>query len=72
MNYPPGTDASTFARIPRRHREDAIQEAWVAHLEGDDPAKAASRYASTECRRERGRVPAELEQLTPDQIQKTW
>ncbi len=38
--------------IPDRHREDAIQEACVACLEGKDPARAANKYAMTELRHE--------------------
>jgi hypothetical protein len=29
---------------PHRDREDAVQEAWLAHLEGRDPATAANTY----------------------------
>ena len=32
-------------------RDDAAQEAWVAHLEGGDPAKAVSRFRHRERRR---------------------
>jgi len=34
--------------IPRRFRQDAIQEAWVAHLEGRNPISTIKDY----CRRE--------------------
>ena len=30
--------------IPNRMREDAAQEAWVAHLEGRDPGAAIRTY----------------------------
>ena len=46
MVYPPGMDAADFAGITVRHREDAVQEAWVAHLEGVDPRAAAKEYAN--------------------------
>lgn len=32
-------------------RDDAAQEAWVAHLEGRDPAKAVSNFRHRERRR---------------------
>jgi hypothetical protein len=42
---------------PRDDREDAVQEAWVAHLEGRNPARAVATYAQRE-RRHRVRQPA--------------
>lgn len=39
---------------PRRDREDAAQEAWVAHLTGGDPARAVNTFATRE-RRHRAR-----------------
>ena len=39
-----------------RFREDAIQEAWVAHLEGLDPIRAMDRYAQDELRHEKRQV----------------
>ena len=50
--YPPGTNEQTFAEIPLRHREDAVQEAWVAHLEGRDPLLGARAYLKREMRHE--------------------
>ena len=42
--------------VPERHREDAIQEAWAAHLCGDCPIKAVGRFKKREMRRERREV----------------
>ncbi len=56
MNFPPGTDHFTFKRIPWRHRADAVQEAWVAHLTGMDPARKGHAYRMAELRYERGRI----------------
>ena len=53
LDLPPGTTDETFRRIPARHREDAMQEAWLAHLEGRDPARAADTYRKRELRHER-------------------
>jgi hypothetical protein len=42
---------------PGVDREDALQEAWLAALEGRDPARAVNTYAQRE-RRHRRREPA--------------
>ena len=54
--YPPGLTHAHVSRIPMRFREDAIQEAWVAHLEGLDPIRAMDRYAQDELRHEKRQV----------------
>jgi len=54
--YPPGLTKDHVKLIPRRHREDAIQEAWVAHLEGRCPVAAADRYRKQEARYEKRRT----------------
>ncbi len=41
---PPGLNWILVAHIPRRHREDTFQEAWVALLEGRNPNTAARNY----------------------------
>ena len=46
-----------LSATPERHREDAIQEAWVAYLEGRDAARAANRYQMNELRYERRHIP---------------
>jgi hypothetical protein len=56
VDYPPGTTARTFARIPARLRADAVQEAWVAHLSGKSPRYGAQQYAERELRYERHRL----------------
>jgi len=38
--------------VPLRHRDDAIQEAWVAHLEKRDPVQAINTYVVRELRYE--------------------
>lgn len=48
---------SALAHVSERHRDDAIQEAWVAHLEGKDPIRAVFRYAKAERRNELRKVP---------------
>ena len=53
---PPGTTKKTFELIPARHREDAIQEAWLAYLQGKRPKRAAEKYAINELRRERRHI----------------
>ena len=45
---PPGLQKQTIERIPADLREDAIQEAWLAHLEGKNPGWAVRRYVRRE------------------------
>lgn len=47
---------SELSRVPRRHREDAVQEAWLAHLEGRDPFNAIAAFRMRELRHERRTV----------------
>lgn len=44
-------------QVPARHRDDAIQESWIAHLEGRDPIQAINTYCKNELRHERRTVP---------------
>lgn len=53
MDYPPNTSAADFQKYPLRFRADAVQEAWVAYLEGGDPLAGASKFASRERRFEK-------------------
>lgn len=39
--------------VPDAHREDAVQEAWLAFLSGDDPARAVNTFSRRERRRRR-------------------
>lgn len=48
---------SELAQVPKRHRDDAVQEAWLAHLEGRDSVKAIAAYRMRELRHERRTVP---------------
>ncbi len=49
---PPNCPAAETALkgVAERDREDAVQEAWVAYLEGGDPAKAIETFARQERR----------------------
>lgn len=51
---PPGLSPKSLIKVPQCHREDAVQEAWVAHLEGTDPAAAIRRYVWREIANKRG------------------
>jgi len=62
--YPPGMAGEDFGHVPPRSRSDAVQEAWAAHLEGQDPRKARDRFAQQERRYERRQVPGS--QLLPE------
>lgn len=53
---PPVSDSSRLELelklVPEEDREDAMQIAWLAHLEGEEPAAAVNRWwASTRRRR---------------------
>lgn len=56
---PPITDDRKLALelrlVKAPDKEDALQEAWVAHLEGRNPARAVNTYAQRE-RRHRQRM----------------
>lgn len=56
MKWPPGTDETALRRIPKRHLEDACQEAWLAYCKGLNPTEAAKRYAKGEALHERRRA----------------
>jgi hypothetical protein len=46
LHFPPGDQerfSRIFANMRSGRREDALQEAWLAHLEGRDPYVAAER-----------------------------
>jgi hypothetical protein len=59
MEYPcppsakPEAWMAELSTISKRHRDDAVQEAWVAHLEGRNPIQAMSTWSWREKRRER-------------------
>ena len=52
MRYPPGTTRKTFRFVPSRHRQDAVQQAWVAHLSGHCPIRAAEAFRIRQIRYE--------------------
>ena len=39
--------------VPEEDREDGLQVAWLAHLEGEDPAAAVNRWWASMRRRRR-------------------
>lgn len=57
---PDFTKSPAFVRelelVPERMREDALQEAWVAHLGGKSPVQALETYRKRERRWERGKA----------------
>ena len=44
------------ACLPKDDREDALQEAWLAHLSGRSPARAVGAFAKRERRHRRREV----------------
>ncbi len=42
--------AKEIALVPSRHREDAVQEAWLAHLSGECPLAAVYRFRNREAK----------------------
>jgi len=62
-HYPPLPDdqlaklKAELRLIPRRHKEDALQEAWLAYLEGRNAVMAAKTFAAVELRHEEREVP---------------
>ena len=65
---PPNLKQSTIDSLPARHREDAIQEAWVAYLSGKSPNAAAKNYVAKETKHEKRTTPAS--QLHDNQLTK--
>ncbi|HUS92088.1 MAG TPA: hypothetical protein VM695_09575 [Phycisphaerae bacterium] len=49
---PPSLDGRTLVRVPYPYREDALQVAWVAHLEGHSANRAVVAYVNFRRRRE--------------------
>jgi len=66
MTYelPPGCTETMIRAVNSRHREDAIGEAWCAHLEGNDIHAAIRRFQQQEHRYEKAVIP--LSQIRPD------
>jgi hypothetical protein len=62
---PPTVTGATAARIPAHLWEDAAQEAWAAHLAGEDPGAALCKYVRRMLRHERRG--ACFSQLGPEQ-----
>jgi hypothetical protein len=61
LPLPPIKNAEKLAReielVCEQDRDDAIQEAWLAHAEGRDPIQAVKTYAVREYRLRERRVP---------------
>jgi hypothetical protein len=57
LHLPPVSNTGQFeaqlSQVPARLREDALQEAWVAHLDGRDPLQVMWKYVQRERRREK-------------------
>jgi len=49
--YPPNLTARDFRYIPSRFREEAIQEAWVAYLQGHNPLRRVWAFVKLQRRR---------------------
>lgn len=56
-HFPPGFDKGVLLRAPRRIREDMLQEAWLAFLQGRDPTTRAKNFRKKEARYERRMIP---------------
>ena len=70
---PPELDTRKLNRIPRRHRGDALQEAWLAHLSGHRPTAAAGAYACREARLERRFDPWDADRCDPARgVRRKW
>ncbi|OQB82383.1 MAG: hypothetical protein BWX88_04015 [Planctomycetes bacterium ADurb.Bin126] len=63
--YPPSMSVRDFRFVPARLREDAIQEAWVAYLEGHNPRRQVQRFVQRHRRWERRQKPGS--QLLPQE-----
>ena len=53
MDLPPSRDSEKLAlelRLAGKHKQDALQEAWLAHLEGRDPIQAVKTFLQREYR----------------------
>ena len=58
---PPARDPTALQMelrlCPSRDRADALQEAWLASIEGRSPARAVNTYAQRERRHRRSEIP---------------
>jgi len=53
---PPGLNSDIAGRIPFDLLEDAVQQAWLAHLAGDNPNRSVWRVVKRERRRRKAVV----------------
>ncbi|HMN97418.1 MAG TPA: hypothetical protein PKC43_06320 [Phycisphaerales bacterium] len=71
MQLPPVSDLRRLRLelrlVPASHREDAMQVAWIAYLEGRDPAVAVNSWWAAERRRRRREVPEEIAHAHTDE-----
>jgi len=75
MDYPPGLEARDIEQVGSQDRDDALQEAWAAHLAGEDPRRAVRRYAMREYRhrrREAATSPRTIDTLGPSDMRGAW
>ena len=64
--FPPGFSRLIYMLTPHRHREDLVQEAWLAFLEGRNPSTVARNSLTREMlheRRERGKSQLDAKEL---------
>jgi len=67
--FPPSLGARTAFRVPRRHRQDAAQEAWLAFVTGEDADMAVWSYVKkTERQEARCTCFSQLEEEQRDRI----
>jgi hypothetical protein len=67
---PPTLTGATVLRIPRHLHDDAVQEAWAAHLAGQDPNLAVWSFLDRFRRAERRCVC--FSQLEPDELERIY
>jgi len=67
---PPSLRRGTIRRIPRQLREDAAQEAWAAHLAGENADAAVWKYVKQAARDETRMVC--FSQLAPKVLQRIY
>ena len=75
MDLPPTVSEDLLLKLPRRHREDAAQEAWLGYLraerDGDDPVAAGEQAIVAYGRQERKHDRRQVE-LTPKLINRVF
>jgi len=67
---PPSLRSGTVCRIPRQLLDDAAQEAWAAHLAGNDANAAVWKYVKRTARQNKRMVC--FSQLDPKILQRIY